>query len=138
MPEGVQVKVLDFGIAKLARDDTADQKTRTGTLLGTPAYMSPEQCRGASQVDHRSDIYSLGCILYELTCGRRPFDGEGVGEILGKQIYEEPPRPRELVPTLPSAPHRHSPATIVVTMYRYRRAMASGPTVKVWPQDWHW
>ncbi|MEA2699495.1 MAG: eukaryotic-like serine/threonine-protein kinase [Myxococcales bacterium] len=62
----VTVKILDFGIAKLAQQEGGTNQTKTGMLLGTPAYMSPEQCRGAGQVDLRSDIYSLGCIFYEL------------------------------------------------------------------------
>jgi len=70
-------KVLDFGIAKLAERGSATH-TRTGAVLGTPAYMSPEQCRGGSKVvDGRSDVYSLGCILYEMLCGEPPFVRDG-------------------------------------------------------------
>jgi serine/threonine-protein kinase len=65
--------------------------------------MAPEQCRGAGQVDHRADIYSLGCILYEMCCGQPPFLREGVGEILGAHIYEQPPPPRSLEPSLSEA-----------------------------------
>jgi serine/threonine-protein kinase len=64
-PLGVRVKVLDFGIAKL-RGEIGGNQTGTGAVLGTPAYMSPEQCRGAGQVDLRADVYSLGCILFEM------------------------------------------------------------------------
>ena len=72
------VKVLDFGIAKLlGQGGEGGTKTRTGQLLGTPLYMSPEQCRGARSVDHRSDVYSLGCIMYELFCGVPPYQGRG-------------------------------------------------------------
>ena len=70
-------KVLDFGIAKLMGGGEGGTKTRTGQLLGTPMYMSPEQCRGAKQIDSRSDIYSLGCIMYETLCGKAPFLDEG-------------------------------------------------------------
>ncbi|MBI5482742.1 MAG: serine/threonine protein kinase [Deltaproteobacteria bacterium] len=99
---GVRVKVLDFGIAKLASSGPMGptSKTRTGAVMGTPMYMSPEQCRGAGQVDHRCDIYSLGCIMYEMACGRTPFVKEGVGEIIAAQIYEQPQPLRAVDPTL--------------------------------------
>jgi len=88
---GERVKILDFGIAKLAPSlDSGGVKTRTGNLMGSPTYMSPEQCRGVSDIDARSDIYSLGCVMYEMACGQPPFDGEGVGDIIAKHVYEEP------------------------------------------------
>jgi len=86
------VKILDFGIAKLAQQDGAPSQTGTGVLLGTPAYMSPEQCRGAGRVDNRSDIYSLGCILYEALSGGPPFVREGFGELIVAHV-SEPPAP---------------------------------------------
>jgi len=71
---GPAVKVLDFGIAKLFADEWAPgSRTRTGALLGTPTYMSPEQCGGRPDVDHRADIYALGCILFEMIVGLPPF-----------------------------------------------------------------
>jgi len=104
-PMGIRVKILDFGIAKLAGLGSmeATSKTRTGAVMGTPLYMSPEQCRGAGQVDHRADIYSLGCIMYEMAIGRPPFVGEGVGEIIAAQIYEQPRPLRSFDPSLPPA-----------------------------------
>ncbi|HWO18591.1 MAG TPA: serine/threonine-protein kinase [Kofleriaceae bacterium] len=99
---GERVKVLDFGIAKLADEvHTSGMRTRTGLMMGTPQYMSPEQSRGAGVVDSRSDIYSLGCILFEMACGRRPFVEEGVGEILGAHQYLDPPQPRRFAPDIP-------------------------------------
>ena len=99
------IKVLDFGIAKLRRDDVLEKvNTNLGLVLGTPAYMSPEQCRGvSSKIDHRTDIYALGVILYEMLSGSQPFDAEGVGELMMKHISEPPPRLRALRPEVPLA-----------------------------------
>ena len=81
------VKLLDFGIAKLTgRRRLRSHRTRTGLVLGTPAYMSPEQCEGKPNVDHRTDIYALGICLYEMLVGRVPFIGEGYGEILVQHL----------------------------------------------------
>ena len=94
------VKIVDFGIAKLFGDGGAEvRKTRTGSLLGTPLYMSPEQCRGAGQIDHRTDIYSLGCIIFELFAGRPPFVREGHGELIIAHNSEPPPDLATLVPS---------------------------------------
>jgi serine/threonine-protein kinase len=97
----INVKILDFGIAKLAYEGAEAKKTRTGSLLGTPLYMSPEQCKGAGRVDHRTDIYSLGCILFELLSGRPPFIREGAGELIIAHVSEPPP---DLISILPSTP----------------------------------
>ena len=88
---GERAKLLDFGIAKLA-GDSAGVKTQTAAMMGTPTYMSPEQCRGAGQVDQRSDVYSLGCVLFALVVGRPVFDAEGVGEIIAMHLREPAPR----------------------------------------------
>jgi serine/threonine-protein kinase len=101
-----QVKLLDFGVAKiLGATDTAGQsvKTRTGSLMGTPLYMSPEQCRGSGTLDHRTDIYSLGVMIYEMLAGRPPFTAEGVGELFAKHMLEEPPPLLEFAPETPPA-----------------------------------
>jgi serine/threonine-protein kinase len=96
-------KLLDFGIAKLLGDQTPQSyKTRTGAPMGTPAYMSPEQCRGRD-VDHRTDIYAFGVLAFEMLTGRIPFLGEDYMDILLKQIGEEPPAPSSIVPGLPAA-----------------------------------
>ncbi len=98
MAGGLRPKILDFGIAKVTeaqRAGGASSKTRTGTVLGTPTYMSPEQCRGVGELDHRSDLYSVGCILYEMLVGRPPFSSEGVGELLGMHLYMAPTSPTE-------------------------------------------
>ncbi len=85
------VKQLDFGIAKLTEVSEGDRKlTRTGMLFGTPEYMSPEQARG-DNVDHRVDIYAMGCILYQLCTGRVPFEAENFMGILSLHLTEPPP-----------------------------------------------
>jgi serine/threonine-protein kinase len=93
-----RVKILDFGIAKLHQLAGDSLKTRTGTLMGTPIYMSPEQCLGTKEVDHRSDVYSLGIILFEMLAGRTPFVSEGFGELLSMHLHEAPPSLRQFAP----------------------------------------
>jgi serine/threonine-protein kinase len=97
-----QVKVLDFGIAKLQRTTWGQvHKTRTGALLGTPLYMSPEQCMSTKDIDPRSDIYSLGVILYEMVTGKRPFDGDSVYLVINMHVNEKPVAPSTYRPDLP-------------------------------------
>jgi serine/threonine protein kinase len=89
--EGDFVKLLDFGIAKLTEVGENDRKlTRTGMLFGTPEYMSPEQARG-DQVDHRVDVYAMGCILFQLVTGRVPFEAENFMGVLSLHLTEPPP-----------------------------------------------
>lgn len=104
-PDGrLHCKLLDFGIAKLTAE--AD-RTRLSALtsavasVGSPLYMSPEQMRDASRVDHRTDIWSLGAVLYEALTGRAPFDGMGAAQASIKVVLEPPPRPSTLCPGLP-------------------------------------
>jgi serine/threonine protein kinase len=98
-----QVKVLDFGIAKLEHrpGEPISMKTRTGSVMGTPCYMSPEQCRGSRELDHRTDIYSLGVVLYEMLCGVPPFVSESFGEMVFMQIGVAPPAARSSNPEIP-------------------------------------
>jgi serine/threonine protein kinase len=97
-----RIKVLDFGIAKLQQHSPGDSvKTRTGTLMGTPIYMSPEQCRGIRTVDHRTDIYSMGVILYEMAVGHPPFVSEGFGDLVNMHMNVPPSPPRRERPDLP-------------------------------------
>jgi serine/threonine-protein kinase len=97
------VKVLDFGIAKMIQGlSNESMKTATGQIMGTPAYMAPEQCRGDATIDHRADIYSLAVIAYELVSGRLPFTAEGCGSLLVKHILDPPPPIRGEIPEFPA------------------------------------
>jgi serine/threonine protein kinase len=97
-------KVLDFGIAKIRTTPGAvgvSSSTKTGTLLGTPFYMSPEQARGLRNVDHRSDLWSLGVIVFRAATGVLPFDGESLGDLLVKICTVAVPVPSHVLPGLP-------------------------------------
>jgi serine/threonine-protein kinase len=96
------VKILDFGIAKLSGPEgSANSMTRTGSTMGTPFYMSPEQARGAKELDHRADVYSLGVILFEALSGQKPHPGDSYNAIL-YHILTQPPTPLGLLrPGLP-------------------------------------
>src|SRR5688500_5519904 len=93
-------KITDFGIARRL-DDPAD-RTRTGMVIGTPAYMSPEQAEGRKGVGPPADVWAVGVILYELLTGRRPFDGESSFDLLRRVTSEVAPRPSRVRPGIPS------------------------------------
>ncbi|MBZ0235990.1 MAG: serine/threonine protein kinase, partial [Deltaproteobacteria bacterium] len=121
MPGGERAKILDFGIAKVSEAQRGTgSKTRTGAVMGTPTYMSPEQCRGAGEVDHRSDIYAIGCILYEMVTGRPPFQAEGIGELIAAHM---------LMP--PDPPTRHNPNLSASTEGLILNLLAKSPAERV-------
>jgi serine/threonine protein kinase len=93
-----RIKVTDFGIAKVI--GSAEHLTLTGSLLGTPSYMSPEQARGGA-IDGRSDLFAVGCILYEMLCGAKAFGGDTLSTVILKIITEEPRPVRDIDPSLP-------------------------------------
>lgn len=98
-PDGsLKPYVVDFG---LAREVSTRGMTLTGQLLGTPGYLSPEQAEGRADIDRRSDVFSLGVVLYELVCGRAPFQGDSVGALLVQVLKADPPPADRLVPGLP-------------------------------------
>jgi serine/threonine protein kinase len=94
----LRAKILDFGLARLSGEE--GHLTQSGTIMGTPAYMAPEQARGL-EVDHRADLFSLGCVLYEMTTGKRPFVGRDTMAILSSLALDIPVEPIKLNPKLP-------------------------------------
>jgi len=94
------VKIMDFGIVRDTTKSEGSGMTQTGTIMGTPDYMSPEQAMGRGDLDHRSDIYSFGVVLYEMFTGALPFRGETAIAIAMKHIQEEPPAPRTVNPKI--------------------------------------
>jgi hypothetical protein len=95
-----RVLLMDFGLAKDMSSDTV--RTQSGTTIGTPAYMPPEQARGnTAEISDRSDVYSLGAVLFECLTGRPPFEGEGMVEVVMHVLEDPPPAPRKLNPKIP-------------------------------------
>ena len=99
------VKLVDFGIAKLAGDFRAGQvhQTRSGAMMGTPLYMSPEQCRDSANIDSRTDLYSLGCVLFEMLTGHPPFTHATLGDLVVAHMTEAPQDARAVNPAVPPA-----------------------------------
>jgi len=95
-----RTKVLDFGLAKLSRQDSPESLTQEGKIVGTLKYMSPEQVQGTA-VDHRTDVFSLGVVLYEAATGRRPFESESMIDIVTSIVEEQPTSASELNPAIP-------------------------------------
>src|SRR5258708_16426308 len=93
-------KVLDFGIAKATGNAIEGSSTKTGAMLGTPYYMSPEQAQGIKAVDHRSDLWSLGVIVFQALTGKLPFESEALGDLLVRIIVAPVPRASDFVPDL--------------------------------------
>ncbi|MCB9695319.1 MAG: serine/threonine protein kinase [Alphaproteobacteria bacterium] len=100
-PEGFVPKVTDFGLAKLLLNDPTVAHTRSGIAMGTPSYMAPEQIRDARSVDQRADLWSLGCLLYELCTRRRAFPGDEALAIYNAVVDGEFVPPRKLIPDIP-------------------------------------
>ena len=104
LTENDEIKVMDFGIAKVLG---GNGRTRTGASMGTPAYMAPEQIRGAKDADERADIYALGVTIYEMLAGRPPFvaspDSDSSFELMEAQVHQAPPDPRDFYPDIPEA-----------------------------------
>lgn len=103
MPGGERVKVLDFGIAKLPRDGAGPAATRTGTSMGTPEYMAPEQCQEAAQVDDKADVYSLGVMLFEMLAGQLPFIATNTYTLMYMHVNKPPPQLSRVAPGIPDS-----------------------------------
>jgi hypothetical protein len=95
-----RARILDFGLARSVRDGAG--LTHSGAVMGTPAYMAPEQARGHA-VDHRADLFSLGCVLYQMATGRRPFQGDDTLAVLAALATDTPPAPARVNPAVPPA-----------------------------------
>lgn len=122
--EGVQVKILDFGIAKLVGLDTTSL-TKVGAVFGTPFYMSPEQCMG-QPVDSRSDIYSLGCVFFEALAGAPPFTNENALALMMQHQMEKPPTLREVSMGGQFSPHLEALVRKMLSknpQHRYQRLL---------------
>lgn len=98
MPSGTRVKLLDFGIAKLSGRTTQNPQTKSGSVLGTPLYMSPEQCEGKLDIDGKSDVYSMGVMFFEMLAGKPPFTSDSDLALLNMHIRIPPPSLLDLSP----------------------------------------
>ena len=98
LPDG-HAKIMDFGIARMQKSDV---RTQSGTMMGSPKYMSPEQV-GGHTIDHRSDIFSLGSMLYEMVAGVTPFSGKHLGELLNAILHGTPPPPSQFRAGVPAS-----------------------------------
>lgn len=122
---GGHARVADFGIARAVTAAGGEPLTEPGLAIGTPAYMSPEQALGEANVDGRSDVYALGCVVYEMLAGHPPFTGQTAHEILARHSLDPPPRLSAARPTLPAdVEHAIATALAKTPADRYRTAAA--------------
>lgn len=127
------VKIIDFGISKFQQLSSDMSMTRTGTLMGTPYYMSPEQARGARGADHRTDIYALGVIMFEALVGEVPFAGETFNELMFNIVLAEPPSLQAKLPNLdPTFGQIVAQAMNREAALRFPSAKALGEALTAW------
>jgi len=93
--------LCDFGVARAIVEAGGEHLSSSGLIIGTPSYMSPEQASGKSQLDGRSDVYSLGCVVYEMLVGEPPFTGRSAQAVMARHVGEQPPKLRVVRPELP-------------------------------------
>jgi len=127
-----EAMVADFGVARAIRAAGSDRGTDPGVAIGTPEYMSPEQASADRDLDGRSDLYSLGCVLYEMLAGQPPFAGNGPRAVMAKHVVEPAPQVRTLRPTVPVAVEQalaralaKDPAQRFATAAEFARALDS-------------
>jgi serine/threonine-protein kinase len=132
-----QAVLADFGIARVVAVSDGTKLTETGTSLGTPAYMSPEQAMGGDPVDERSDLYSLACVLFEMLSGRPPFIGPTAESVVHQHLTLEPPLVTALRPSVPEAQARalnralaKAPADRFSTMSQFVAALGTPATLR--------
>ena len=140
-PPRLFAKVLDFGLSLFQENEGEQHLTKTGFIMGTPAFMAPEQAQG-QRADHRADVYGLGTILYTALTGRTPFQGESPQALMFAVLNSEPPRPRSLVSSIP--PHveliieramARNPADRYPDMAAFEQALDAVPLAKVLPES---
>lgn len=124
---GYLPKLLDFGIAKLMAGSTGAHKTRTGVPMGTPYYMSPEQCRG-DKIDHATDVYSLGVVAFQLLTGRLPFDAESFMQLMFQHVSAPPPLASATRPGL--SPELDGPLLSMLEKTPQKRPPSAGAAVE--------
>ncbi len=141
---GGRAVIADFGIAR-ALTRAAGQGTSSGVAIGTPAYMSPEQGSGSPNIDARTDIYSLGCVLYEMLAGEPPFTGPTPQAVIARHVSERPPSLRVIRPQMPEAIETaleralaKVPADRPTTATEFAHALAAGvdAQAKLWRRPW--
>jgi serine/threonine-protein kinase len=123
-------KVLDFGVAKVQQMGV-DGTTKTGAILGTPYYMSPEQARGSKDIDHRADLWALSVVVFQCLTGRLPFPGESLGQLFMKIIVEPPPVPSQIAPVPPGFDAWWARATARDPAQRFQTARELGETLSI-------
>ena len=145
MLTGSRAVVADFGIARAVTAAGGERLTGTGLAIGTPAYMSPEQAMGLGEVDARSDVYALGCVVYEMVGGRAPFEGPTPQALLAKQAVETAPRLRASDPAIPVFVERavekalaKDPADRFQTPSAFAEALTTGTVVARVRRRWQW
>ena len=128
------VKLLDFGLSKLIKTEDSLSLTGTGTVVGTPYYMAPEQAEGQKYLDHRVDVYAAGVLLYRMLTGQRPFEAESYNEVIAKILSKPFDLPRNVNNDIPrsventAVPPRHESPRVVAKSHAVNRSLPAPST----------